>query len=235
MIGKMWNSRHPLRRLTVLFLCLAQVSVSLGCLPADAKWGFRRATHDEPPATESFEQSAEEVAGTGNGTDSGSSGSSGVMLKGGVSYCVPKGTPIKIKLAACPTYGLKLADRDLEGNLHPAKEGQTFTARVSEDIFVENNRVIPEGTILYGSVAKVHEPRHNGRPGHLDLEFTKLKLPDGRFFAFRAEADNFRKSTWKSKARGAGRLAAYAGGGAIVGTMVGYQLFGMDGTIGMHG
>ncbi len=231
-------SKPSIKQVVALFICLAQISTPLACLPAYAKWGFnrQRATHDAPPESQQpVEQSAEEVVSGTPGTSTISSAGGGTLLKGGISYCVPKGTPIKLKLAACPTMGLKLMDRDLDGNLHPAKEGQTFTARVSEDIFVENNRVIPEGTTLYGKIARVNGPRRNGRPGHLDLSFDKLKLPDGRSFAFRAEADNFRKSTWKSKARGMGRLAAYAGGGAVVGTMVGYQLFGMEGTASMHG
>lgn len=168
-------------------------------------------------------------------TEEKSSTSSGVVLKGEVTYCVPKGTPIKLKLATVPTSGLRLMDRTFDGDLQPAKLGQKITAKTTEDIFVDTNRVIPEGTTFYGSVSKIHPPRRMARPGHLEIQFQKLKLPDGRVFAFRVEADNFKKSTAKSKAKGVGRLMAWAGGGAAMGAIVAYQLSGLQSTISMHG
>ncbi len=160
----------------------------------------------------------------------------GLTLQGGIEYCVPKGTPIKMKLTSVPTSGLRLMDRDLEGELRPARKGQLITATTTEDIFVDTNRVIPEGTTLSGYVSEIMPPRRMYRPGWVKIKFEELKLPDGRKFAFGVQADNFKKSTRKSKAKGAGRLASYAAGGAIVGTMVAYQLTGgIRGTISMHG
>lgn len=158
-----------------------------------------------------------------------------VLLKGYVNYRVPKGTPIKLKLSIVPTSGLRLMDRDLEGKLHPAKEGQLITAKTTEDIFVGTNKVIPEGTIFYGEVSKIHPQRRVGRPGHLDISFKNLKLPNGKTFAFTAEADNFKKSTAKTKLKGFGLIAAHAAGGAVVGALVAYQIFGLQHTIEMHG
>jgi hypothetical protein len=54
-------------------------------------------------------------------------------------------------------------------------------------------------------------------------------------FAFKAEADNFKQSTLKSKAKGFGRLSAYAAGGGIVGALVAYDLCGLHTTIASHG
>jgi hypothetical protein len=160
----------------------------------------------------------------------------GLTLKGEVNYCVPKGTPIKLKLATVPTSGLRLMDRDLEGELRPAKLGQRISAKTTEDIFVDTNRVIPEGTTFYGYVSKILPPRRMYRPGHVEIKFENLKLPDGRVFAFKVKADTFKESTRKTKLKGAGRLLSYAGGGAIVGTMVAYQLTGgVKGTVSMHG
>jgi len=157
------------------------------------------------------------------------------MLQGGVTYCVPKGTPLKLKLALVPTMGMRLADRDLDGNLHAAREGQKITAKMTEDIFIENNRVIPEGTILYGLVSKVHGQRRVGRHTYYEIAFKTLQLPDGRKFAFSADADNFKPSTMKSKAKGFGLIAAHAAGGAVLGALFAYQIFGLSSTISMHG
>ncbi len=159
----------------------------------------------------------------------------GPLLKGGVTYCVPSGTPLKMKLASVPTNGMKMLDRDMDGKLHPAMVNQEITAKISEDIFIDDNNVIPQGTIFHGYVTNILPPRRVGRPGSLEIKFDNFKLPDGRRFAFRAQADNFRKSTAKSKAKGFGLIAAHAAGGAIVGALITYRLFGLEQTIAMDG
>ncbi len=157
------------------------------------------------------------------------------VLKGQVDYCVPSGTPLKLKLATVPTHAVKMMDRDMDGNLLPAKAGQEITAKVSEDLYIDENKVIPEGTIFHGKVSEIVPPKRLHRPGSLKLTFDSLRTPDGRTFAFRAQADNLKKSTVKTKAKGFGRIMAYAGGGGIVGALVAYQVFGLHYTIAMHG
>ncbi|MBZ0189369.1 MAG: hypothetical protein K8F91_24200, partial [Candidatus Obscuribacterales bacterium] len=90
-------------------------------------------------------------------------------------------------------------------------------------------------TIFYGKVSKVHGPRRVYRPGHLEVSFDQLQLPDGKRFAFKADADNYKKSTAKTKAKGFARIVSYAAGGAVVGALVAYQIFGLETTIEMHG
>ena len=158
-----------------------------------------------------------------------------VVLKGFVNYRVPKGTPIKLKLSMVPTNGLRLLDRDMDGNLLPAKLGQEITAKTTEDIFVGTNKVIPIGTVFHGHVSKIYPQRRVGRPGHLDIKFTHLVLPDGKKFAFRVEADNFKKSTAKTKLKGLGIIAAHAAGGAVVGAIAAYYVCGMRMTVEMYG
>jgi len=158
-----------------------------------------------------------------------------LLLKGQINYLVPKGTPFKLKLASVPTTGMRLMDRDLDGNLHPAQLGQEITAKVSEDLYVDDNKVIPEGTVFHGRVSEIFAPRRVGRPGSLKIEFDRFDTPDGRSFAFRAQADNFKPSTWKTKTKGAGIIAYHGVGGAIVGALFAYQIFGLEKTIAMDG
>lgn len=160
---------------------------------------------------------------------------SGTVLKGGVTYCLPSGTPFKLKLLTVPVPQLRQELRDEEGNLQPAQVGQVITARTTEDIFIDDNKVIPEGTEFKGVVSTIVPPRRVGRPGHLELKFNSFTTPDGRSFAFKAEANNFKPSTTKSKLRGLGRLAAHGAGGAALGTLISYQLFGLQNTIAMEG
>lgn len=157
------------------------------------------------------------------------------LLKGQVTYCVPSGTPIKLKLATIPMPQMKMEMRDEEGNLRPAQLNEIITAKTTEDIYVDDNKVIPEGTVFHGRVAKISPPRHVGRPGHLELSFDRFTTPDGKTFAFRAQANNFKESTNKTKLKGAGRIAAHAAGGAALGALVAYKLFGPEQTVAMHG
>ncbi len=150
----------------------------------------------------------------------------GTVLKGSATYTVPKGTPFKLKLTQVPTNGLRLLDRDLDGNLHPAQLNDEICAKVSEDIYIDDHKVIPEGTVFHGKVARIHDPRRFYRKGWLEISFDSLKTPDGRRFAFKVDADNFKGSTVKSKLAGTGRILSHAAGGAIVGTLVAYQLMG---------
>jgi hypothetical protein len=159
------------------------------------------------------------------------------MLQGGVQYCVPRGTPVKLKLATVlqSATELKSDQRDLDGNIAPAKIGQEISAKTQEDLYVDDNKVIPEGTVFHGVVTKILPPKRMNRPGSLEISFNALETPDHRVFEFHAEADSKYKSTNKTKLKGFGRLTAYAAGGAIVGAMVAYQVFGIRETIAMHG
>ncbi len=93
------------------------------------------------------------------------------LLKGGVEYCIPKATPLKLKLATVPTHGLELLDHDLDGNLLPARLGQEITAKVTDDMYVDDNKVIPEGTLFHGK-----SPRFCRRVGPGDRALWKSPL-----------------------------------------------------------
>lgn len=165
------------------------------------------------------------------GDTTGSAVAPGTVLRGSATYTVPKGTPFKLKLTQVPTNGLRLLDRDMDGNLLPAKLDDVICAKVSEDIYIDDHKVIPEGTVFRGKVSRIHDPRRFYRKGWLEVSFDSLQTPDGRKFAFKVDADNFKGSTTKSKLQGTGRILSHAAGGAIVGTLVAYKLTGgMQGT-----
>jgi len=214
-------------------------------LKADAKASEGEAT-EQGVAADKKEEAIEEQAAvidkneinTEPGKPSPDSNSTPALVKllqGQVTYTVPTGTPIKLKLANVPSHPISLMDRDFDGNLYPARLGQKITARTTEDIYIEHNKIIPEGTIFYGEVARILPPRRLSRPGSLELSFNELITPDGRKFAFHVEADNHKQSTLKTKAKGFGIIAAYAAGGAITGALVAYEVFGLEKTIAMHG
>lgn len=176
-----------------------------------------------------------QLAAVGPAERAGAGAESRPLLKGQVTYLVPKGTPLKLKLSTVPMHEMKLMNRDDDGNLLPAQVNAPITAKLSEDIFVDDNKVIPEGTVFHGRVTKILPPRRVGRPGSLVIGFDRFSTPDGRVFAFRAEANNQQASTWKTKAKGTGIVAAHAAGGAVVGALIAYRLFGIQNTIALHG
>jgi hypothetical protein len=175
----------------------------------------------------------EEADSQANGNAGGQSAA--LTLKAGASYTVPRGTSMNLKIVSVPTNGMHLLQKDLEGNPMPAKLGDVISAMITEDIYVDGDRVIPEGTVFRGHVVHLNGPRRVQRPGWVDISFNELELPSHRIFRFKAEADNLEASTLKSKMHGVGMVAANAAGGAIVGTMVAYQLFGMHNTAAVHG
>lgn len=156
-------------------------------------------------------------------------------LSGRITYTVPHGTVIKLKLATVPVQGLSICRKDIEGNLPPATLHERISAKTIEDLYIDHDKVIPQGTVFYGEVSRILPPRRVSRPGSLELGFDSFMTPDGRRFAFRACADNKKKSTLGTKLHGTGIVAGYAAGGAIVGVLAAYQIFGMQGTIAMHG
>jgi hypothetical protein len=186
-------------------------------------------------ATNSTASPDTNTPGTTSGAGIGGGANSTPLLKGQVTYCVPRGTPIKLKLATVPTFGMKSLQRDLDGKLVPARLNEEITAKTTEDIYVDDNKVIPQGTVFHGAVTKILPPRRVGRPGSLVLSFDSFHTPDGRTFKFRAEANNKKASTAKTKAKGFGLIMAHAAGGAIVGAIIAYDVCGLQYTIAMHG
>jgi hypothetical protein len=57
--------------------------------------------------------------------------------------------------------------------------GDSFLARVVEPVRLGSRIVLPEGTLLEGTVLKATPPRWLSRPGSLNLTFTGVKTPQG--------------------------------------------------------
>jgi len=153
-----------------------------------------------------------------------------LTLKSGINYTVPRGTSMNLKITQVPSNGMKLLQKDLEGNPMPAKINDVIQAMITEDIYVDGDKVIPEGTVFRGRVVHLHGARRVQRPGWVDIAFNELELPNHRIFRFKAQADNLEPSTLKSKLNAVGMISANAFGGAVIGVMVAYAIFGEKGT-----
>ena len=61
-----------------------------------------------------------------------------------------------------------------------ARVGDTFTASTTEPVYSTNGVVvIPEGSEMIGRVDSVVAARKGGKPGTIDVSFTRLRLPNG--------------------------------------------------------
>ncbi len=60
-----------------------------------------------------------------------------------------------------------------------AHQGDAVEAVISRPLFDGNRLIIPQGSVLQGSVIQVHPARHPGRNGELRLVFHQLRLADG--------------------------------------------------------
>jgi hypothetical protein len=60
-----------------------------------------------------------------------------------------------------------------------ARQGDAVEAVISRPLFDGGHLIIPQGSVLHGSVIQVHPARHPGRNGELRLVFHQLKLEDG--------------------------------------------------------
>lgn len=59
------------------------------------------------------------------------------------------------------------------------RRGDSFLARVVEPVRLGSRIVLPEGSLLEGTVLKATPPRWLSRPGSLNLTFTGLRTPQG--------------------------------------------------------
>ena len=93
--------------------------------------------------------------------------------------------------------------------------GDPFTAKVVDDVKVNNTVVIPLGSTVKGVVA---ESRRSGRVqgrAYMSLKFTEVVLPNGRSYSIQASGTSHTAPGTKKKD------AMIIGGGAGIGTAIG--------------
>jgi type IV secretory pathway VirB10-like protein len=126
-----------------------------------------------------------------------------------------------------------------------ARPGDTVQAMLNQPINLGNG-VIPQGSVVIGTVTEARSGGFLGRAGMLSVKFNRLRTPNGmevpmsahvvgdlgRYAAIANGSDTFAGETWKTKAGQAGiRTAVGAGTGAALGTAIG-AIAGRHGTRG---
>jgi hypothetical protein len=109
--------------------------------------------------------------------------------------CIAQGqtcnTPINIKNLPKLMPILALSRNDLSTSA--SKQGDQFTAKIVENLIIDNNTIIPTDSIVYGTVEKVKIPkRYPLRNGELILSIQKIETPDGNKIIFDPDEVNAR-------------------------------------------
>ena len=142
-------------------------------------------------------------------------------LHGRVSS-VPRGTMLMVKL-------------DQPVSSFSSKLGDTVTATLENDIFINENIAIPAGSEVMGQVANADPAGHMGKHGQVDVRFNAIKTPDGNLIPIRAhivttdqtgilKGDTYTKDVVKD--------VGFSAGGAGVGTLMGLSAGSLVGAAG---
>ena len=113
-------------------------------------------------------------------------------------------------------------------------EGDGFFCKITKDVLVDGQVVIPRGTVVHGVLSTLEEPKRGGRNGYITTRFDYLITPDGREVPIEGNSTT-RDSKGKAAARVLGRAAGYTAIGGAVGTLMVLQLGGLSAAAASYG
>lgn len=120
-----------------------------------------------------------------------------------------------------------------------ARIGDTFTATTTEPVYSTNGVVvIPEGSELVGRVDAVAAAQKGGKPGTIDVSFTRLRLPNGTTRRVNGSLTDLYTDDAKSDIEGTAsgdkmkhRKIIFIGGGGVGGAVLGGAIGGGKGAL----
>ena len=113
-------------------------------------------------------------------------------------------------------------------------EGDEFFGKISKDVLVDGQVVIPRGTQVHGVLTALEGPKRAGRNGYINARFDYLVTPDGRKVPIEGNSTT-RDSKGKAAAKVVGRAAGYAAVGGVVGTVIVLEYGGLAAAVASHG
>jgi hypothetical protein len=133
-----------------------------------------------------------------------------------VYYSVPANQTMRVRL-------------NQELNSEKARIGDTFTSTTVDPVYSSGGvLVVPEGSTVTGAVTHVQRAQKNGKPATLDVQFTSIRLPNGRHVAISGSLTDLSTSNSASDNEGtvsanktSKRKLKFIGGGAAGGALIG--------------
>jgi hypothetical protein len=113
-------------------------------------------------------------------------------------------------------------------------QGDQFFGKISKDVLVDGQVVIPYGTVVHGVLTALEEPKRAGRNGYITTRFDYLITPDGREIRIEGNSTT-RDSKGKAAAKVVGRATGYTAIGGVVGTLLVLKYGGLAGAVASHG
>ena len=108
--------------------------------------------------------------------------------------------------------------------------GDVFTSTLVDPVYSKNGVLLaPEGSIVTGKVTNVIRAQKNGKPAAMDVQFTSLKLPNGRIKYINGSLTELESSSGSTSddegtiraKKTSHRRAKFIGGGAAGGAVIG--------------
>lgn len=106
---------------------------------------------------------------------------------------VPKGTRVRLAFA-----------HDLDSR--EAEKGDTIRLKVTQDVYVQGERVIARGARATGRVTEVRKPRRFGRKAQIKIDLVGVRAVDGRELPLERYRTGDRYSAGGAAAAGGGLL-----------------------------
>ncbi len=119
-----------------------------------------------------------------------------------------------------------------------ARVGEAFTVTVTEPVYSNNGVVVvPVGSTLQGRVNSVRAAANRGKPGEIDVSFTRVRLPNGSSRAINGSLTELNGGTdVDNEGTASGRpmknrKAIFIGGGGVGGVILGAAVGGGKGAL----
>lgn len=158
---------------------------------------------------------------------------------GSYNYSSPQ--TLQGRLISIPKGTLMTLHTDQPITSYAAHVGDTITATLENDVYVNDAVAIPAGSQVLGQVANVNNASHLGKHGDIDVRFDSIKLSDGRMIPISAhivtkdQTGVLKGDTYAMDiTKGVGIAAGSTGVGTLMGTAAG-GLLGSVGTGALFG
>lgn len=113
-------------------------------------------------------------------------------------------------------------------------KGDEFFGKISKDVMVDGQVVIPYGTVVHGELTAIEGPKRAGRNGYINTRFDYMITPDGREVPIEGNSTT-RDPKGKAAAKVVGRAAGYTAFGGVIGTLVVLKYGGIAAAVASHG